>query len=1233
MTGILAAMLMFSQNAFTQPSFTKQFLPDTIGPGSVSTLRFVIDNSGGLDPATDLAFTDNLPAGLSIATPAAAATTCGGDGIVSAPDGGSAISFSGGTVGAGGSCTVQVNVTGGTPGTHTNVSGDLTSSAGSSGTATDDLTINSGRPGFSKSFSPSTVAFGGRSTLTFTIDNSANASSAFNLAFNDSLPSGMTVASPANASTTCTSGVVTANPGASAISLSAFGGTLAAGASCTVSIDVIGGAAGSLDNVSGELTFTVSGPTLSSGKAGAVLEVVASQINLIKRFTDDPVPAGGSVNLEFTILNRDRGNSATNIAFSDDLDAALSGLVATGLPQAACGGTVSGTDTIVFSGGSLAPEGECSFSVTLQVPVAAATGNYPNTTTAITATIGGSPEVGDPASDILFVQPAPILTKSFTDDPVGAGGTVELEFTIINTSPNFSATGIAFSDEFNEIIRTASSVPAAGFCGAGSTALFIPHSDFNPNRLIISGASLDPGASCTFSIDLDVVAGAPGGVYPNITSSISATVDGAAVTGNPAEDDLTVVEAPFLTKEFIDDPVVAGNPATLRFILAHDELAPDDAADIAFSDDLTATLSDLAPIGLPMSNVCGTGSELTGTTTSLMLTGGLLAPGESCQFDVTLSTPMDAPSGDHQNTTSNVTATVGGIAVSGNPAADVLKIAGLTLVKEFIGDPVLPGGTVTLRFTIENVSATENATSIIFTDDLDDVISGLTATGLPMNDVCGTGSTLSAILGNTRLVFSGGSLAAGDSCFFDVTLQVPGGAASDVYVNTTAGFSATLGGATVLFDNASDELTVSSDQLLFSKSFTDDPVLPGGVATLEFTIDNLNPTQAVSDIAFTDDLDAALSGLAATGLPQAACGGTVSGTDTIAFSGGSLGAGASCSFSVSVAVPAGVAAGTSALNTTGQITGMIDGLEVTGDPASDSLKIGSLDFSKSFDGPAFPGGEAVLTFHIQNMDDSESVSDLSFSDDLDAMLSGAVAIGLPESDVCGTGSLLSGASVITLTGGNLLAGGSCTFGVNLSIPASALPGTYVNTTSELLVDREAAAEPAAAELTIPENLPPDCGGAEPSISELWPPNHQFVEVALLGVTDPDGDELSVRVARICQDELADAGTGDGNHAPDGMGVGNETAEVRAERQSGKIRMEDGSKVKTNGRVYHIFFDVEDGRGGSCEAEVTVGVPRSMKRNNPAPAVDDGALYDSTNPQLYNKKTNPLPPDPDCPLFM
>ena len=130
-----------------------------------------------------------------------------------------------------------------------------------------------------------------------------------------------------------------------------------------------------------------------------------------------------------------------------------------------------------------------------------------------------------------------------------------------------------------------------------------------------------------------------------------------------------------------------------------------------------------------------------------------------------------------------------------------------------------------------------------------------------------------------------------------------------------------------------------------------------------------------------------------------------------------------------------------------------------------------------------------------------------------------------------------------------------------------------------------------------EQQPPDCSGASASPDRLWPANHKFNTINIVGVTDPNNDPLTITINSIYQDEPVLA-PGSGNTSPDGQGVGTSTAQVRAERIGAG-----------NGRVYHITFTADDGFGVTCTGEVLVGVPKNANGT----AVDDGALYDSTLP--------------------
>ena len=187
-------------------------------------------------------------------------------------------------------------------------------------------------------------------------------------------------------------------------------------------------------------------------------------------------------------------------------------------------------------------------------------------------------------------------------------------------------------------------------------------------------------------------------------------------------------------------------------------------------------------------------------------------------------------------------------------------------------------------------------------------------------------------------------------------------AADDTYNNTTSQQIVQLGTTVVIVPPATAPLTVASSQMLFTKSFSENAVLPGAAVDLEFTLTNLDASNEITSIAFMDDLDDALAGLVMTIQLSNDCGPDVSGTGVIDFSGGTLAAGGSCTISVSLSVPAGAALGTVVTNTTTELTGMVGSLAVTADPAIDEIQIGSVTFSKASHGPR---RHAEAYFHYQ----------------------------------------------------------------------------------------------------------------------------------------------------------------------------------------------------------------------------------------------------------------------------
>jgi hypothetical protein len=129
------------------------------------------------------------------------------------------------------------------------------------------------------------------------------------------------------------------------------------------------------------------------------------------------------------------------------------------------------------------------------------------------------------------------------------------------------------------------------------------------------------------------------------------------------------------------------------------------------------------------------------------------------------------------------------------------------------------------------------------------------------------------------------------------------------------------------------------------------------------------------------------------------------------------------------------------------------------------------------------------------------------------------------------------------------------------------------------------------------NQPPDCHAAVGRIPAAAALNGDWAPVTNEGVTDPDGDPVTIAVTGVSQDEPV-IEEGARPTCPD----------ATIDAGGARVRMERSGTG--NGRVYHVSFTASDGRGGACEGAVTVCVPHDQ---GTAACVDDGATYDSARP--------------------
>lgn len=120
----------------------------------------------------------------------------------------------------------------------------------------------------------------------------------------------------------------------------------------------------------------------------------------------------------------------------------------------------------------------------------------------------------------------------------------------------------------------------------------------------------------------------------------------------------------------------------------------------------------------------------------------------------------------------------------------------------------------------------------------------------------------------------------------------------------------------------------------------------------------------------------------------------------------------------------------------------------------------------------------------------------------------------------------------------------------------------------------------------PGNRPPDCAGVTATPVELAPDDRFFRTVAL-SATDPDGDEVTLTITGVTQDEPVRGGPD--KTAPDAeAGEVPDEVRLRAERRNGR-----------DGRVYRVAFTAEDIFEARCTGTATVSVRKKPKD----PAVD------------------------------
>ncbi len=705
-------------------------------------------------------------------------------------------------------------------------------------------------PEISKSFSPNPVGVGQQSTLTFTITNPNPADPLTGVSVSDQLPSGLAVV-PGTFAGTCT-GFWGVDPGDSSVLLHSAG-SLAGGASCTLTVDVLASSVGSALNISDLVYATESGYNfdLTTGVAQATLDVLAPP-TIVKDFDPNLVllgvtPGDASV-LTFTISNPNPGTGMVGVSFSDTFPAGL--VVATPANgSSSCAGTltaVSGTGSVSFSGGAIASGGTCTVAVDVTGPA----GVYPNTSSPVTHVVGGV-TVGNglSASDTVIIdQPIPGLAfvKQIGpgSDPNGAwsdylavtaGDQVWYKLTVENTG-EVPLTGITVSDPMLDLSGCAwpAVLPVAdvgdplahiAVCVVGPVTTVAGERTNTANAVSteVPGPTTDTATYATAELGLAKTASpltftAAGEV---ISYTFTVTNTGSAILAGPVT---------------ITDPLVPGASCPSLTTIGNNDNFFDPAEVIVCTGSYTTQPSDVTNLGV--------------TNTAFASAGGIDSPTDSA----TVTVPVAEPA----------------------------------IAKIFGTDPIAVGTSSVLTIGVTN-NAVIPLTGVSFSDTLP---AGLSFAAAVTTNTCGGTATVNA--GLDTLTLTGGSLPAGFSCA--VIIDVMGDVAGS-YTNTT---SVASSDQVVGTTTGSDTLDVTITGPTIAKAFAAALIGTGETTSLTITATNTAAT-ALSNVGFADTLPA---GLVYAGAPTAnTCGGTatVNGTfNTLTLAGGAIAASGSCSVTVDV---------------------------------------------------------------------------------------------------------------------------------------------------------------------------------------------------------------------------------------------------------------------------------------------------------------------------------------------
>jgi uncharacterized repeat protein (TIGR01451 family) len=815
----------------------KNYTPALIAPGSTTRVRIRVNNRSGVT-ATGVGYTDNLPAGLVLATPPSPTVSgpCGGGTISPALVGGAtSVTLVGATLNPGANCDVSFDVTtsAATPvGTNFDNVIPNNSIANGQGLDSDGVTGGQGRVtvasrvAVTKTFNPSPVGRGLPSQLTITIVNNRrgptgspeelnNVNITDNLGNNTPTPN-LQVATPPNlTSTNCGGAITGATPGSTSFSL--VGGTIPANTggttgTCTISLNVIEITQTQTAPFNTPITYNNTPSAFSNTEGeGATLPTVPltviSPLSASKAFQSPNIAANGISTAVITLSNT-LPIPLTNATFNDTW-AQLNTVVANP-PNASttCVGgnvtTTAGTRTVAITGATIPAQvggvpGLCTvrFDVIMDgTGVNTFVNNIP------AGSITTAQNFSNPAAvsaTLTRVVTAVTLVKATNPTNISVGQPSTLTVTVTNPAGGINLTNVGFVDTMPAGM-VVYSVPAPTTTCTGGVVSATPGS----NIFTLTSASLNVGASCTVS--LQVTQTVTGNRTNTLPIGIITSREGVSNTA-AASASLSAGPALSVTKSFAPTTIGVNGRSTLTITVLNGTATA--IAGLTVTDPLPTNVLVTNPPNAATTCTGGTVTALTGAT-SVVLNTATLAASSSCTITVDVTSTI---AGAYVNTIPAGGVTGGGGVSNVNPATATLTVGPtVTLLKSFTPANISAGGTSVLRIVIQNPTAVA-LTGASLEDDYPAGV--LTAPTPAQSTTCGAGNVA---FGATFVRLTNGTIPANGSCTISINVTAN---ATGTYPNLIpAGTLLTNSGATNPLPASANLVVGSSPEVLLVKRIT-----------------------------------------------------------------------------------------------------------------------------------------------------------------------------------------------------------------------------------------------------------------------------------------------------------------------------------------------------------------------------------------------------------------------------